>query len=190
MLDTHRMQQVLINLLSNANKFSSRGSSIYIEVSVRSGEQGLRGRSVFLEIQVCDQGIGIHDDDIKKLFKPFFRSQMAESRKMNPHSNGLGLSISKTIAKCLGGDLTVSSELGVGSCFTFSVRADVVSPSSLSNVMQLNTAEARILMEGSFSKKKQREARPSISKIRQSFSKLSGFLKQESPTNSNVRGAS
>ena len=79
----------------------------------------LIGNSVLIEFQVCDQGIGIHDNDLKKLFKPFFRSQVAESRKMNPHGNGLGLSISKTIAKCLGGDLLVSSEIGVGSCFTF-----------------------------------------------------------------------
>jgi len=55
---------------------------------------------------------------------------MPQSRKMNPHSNGLGLSISKTIAECLGGDLTVSSEIEVGSCFTFEVKADVAKPTS------------------------------------------------------------
>ena len=74
MLDTQRMQQVLINLLSNANKFSPRGGTVYIEVSVRKDETVARGKFMILDILVCDQGIGIHDNDLKKLFKPFFRS--------------------------------------------------------------------------------------------------------------------
>ena len=56
---------------------------------------------------------------MKPLFKPYYKVQTSESREMNPNGPGLGLKISKDIAKMLNGDITYSSEMGIGSCFTF-----------------------------------------------------------------------
>ena len=68
-------------------------------------------------IEVIDDGIGISEIEQSKLFEPFFRTTDSNSKKMNPSGNGLGLSISKNIAKCLKGDLICKSTLGEGSTF-------------------------------------------------------------------------
>jgi len=68
---------------------------------------------------VVDQGIGMTEEHMKPLFKPYYKVQTSESREMNPNGPGLGLKISKDIAKMLNGDITYSSEMGIGSCFTF-----------------------------------------------------------------------
>ena len=61
---------------------------------------------------------------MKPLFKPYYRVQTAESRTMNPMGAGLGLKISKDIAKMLNGDISFSSEMGIGSCFTFALNLE------------------------------------------------------------------
>ena len=65
-----------------------------------------------LLIEVKDEGIGISEVEQATLFEPFFRTTDTKSKKMNPSGNGLGLNISKNIAKCLKGDLTCESTLG------------------------------------------------------------------------------
>ena len=64
---------------------------------------------------------------MKPLFKAFYRVQTSESRTMNPLGPGLGLKISKDIAKMLNGDITFSSEMGIGSCFTFGLNLECAS---------------------------------------------------------------
>ena len=71
-----------------------------------------------------DQGIGMTEEHMKPLFKPYYRVQTAESRTMNPMGAGLGLKISKDIAKMLNGDISFSSEMGIGSCFTFALNLE------------------------------------------------------------------
>ena len=73
-----------------------------------------------------DQGIGMTEEHMKPLFKPYYKVQTSESRTMNPLGPGLGLKISKDIAKMLNGDITFSSEMGIGSCFTFWLNLECV----------------------------------------------------------------
>jgi hypothetical protein len=75
---------------------------------------------------VVDQGIGMTEEHMKPLFKPYYKVQTSESRSMNPSGPGLGLKISKDIAKMLNGDITFSSEMGIGSCFTFGLNLECV----------------------------------------------------------------
>jgi len=78
-----------------------------------------------IEIQVTDQGIGMTEKHLQGVFKPFHQVNTEESRRFNPNGNGLGLSICKNIAACLNGDLTVESEWGIGSRFTFKVKTEI-----------------------------------------------------------------
>ncbi|MGB5711712.1 MAG: hybrid sensor histidine kinase/response regulator [Waterburya sp.] len=106
--DSMRLKQILINLLSNAIKFTDRGS---ILLKVRRKED-------YLYFAVIDTGAGISAENIAKLFKPF-------PQISNHHENtGLGLTLSKKLAQLHGGDITVTSELGKGSCFTLIIPVD------------------------------------------------------------------
>ncbi|WP_019508675.1 hybrid sensor histidine kinase/response regulator [Pleurocapsa sp. PCC 7319] len=100
--DSIRLKQILVNLLSNAIKFTNEGS-IILQVQL---EQDL------LYFAVIDTGIGISTENLSKLFKPF-------PQITNHHeSTGLGLALSQKLAQLHGGDITVTSKLGKGSCFT------------------------------------------------------------------------
>jgi hypothetical protein len=103
-------------LFSNALKFSHINGQITVKISVSP----LTDTQDHIEIKVTDKGIGIGEEDLQNLFKPFYKTKNKISRSSNPSGNSLGLSISKNIAQCLGGDLTVTSVLGVGSTFCFS----------------------------------------------------------------------
>lgn len=107
--DRIRLRQVLVNLLSNAIKFTESGET-RLELSVDEKES-----PACLAFAVCDTGIGMSSEAMSELFKPFTQVGNATQRL---GGTGLGLSISKRLAEQMGGVLTVSSEQGVGSCFT------------------------------------------------------------------------
>jgi len=110
--DEGRVQQVLLNLIGNAVKFTDRGW-IRVDVETRNpGEQGLT-----LVVRVSDTGVGIPADR-KDLFQPFGR--IASGSKHGSTGAGLGLAIAQRLACLMGGGLAVESEEGVGSTFTFS----------------------------------------------------------------------
>ncbi|TNV83610.1 hypothetical protein FGO68_gene728 [Halteria grandinella] len=111
--DCKRFKQVLFNLIGNAVKFTFGGS---INVSLRFLKQTLT-------CTVRDTGIGIQSQDQKKLFK--FFGTLAKSKDINRGGMGLGLTISKMIVQSLGGDITLTSQTGVGSVFTFSIPIEV-----------------------------------------------------------------
>ena len=98
-IDPLRVQQVLINLLQNAIKFTPEGKKItvYTQLSI---EQRTSDKYK-LQVLVMDEGIGMSKDDQKRLFKPFFKSSSAENRAMNTGGHGLGLSICKLLAEKL-----------------------------------------------------------------------------------------
>ena len=99
------------NLVSNAIKFSKPGDEIKVSLEFElPGPEIGHAPDITLLVKVCDQGLGINDQDRQNLFKPNFRSLDSKSREVNPKSNGLGLHISKRIAQSLGGDLTLDPD--------------------------------------------------------------------------------
>lgn len=118
--DHARLKQILTNLCSNAVKFTERGQVV---VHVRLAECREDGK-VRLLFDVIDTGIGMTDDQISGLFKPFTQADASTSRKFG--GTGLGLSISRRLARLLGGDISVSSSLGSGSRFTLDLIAEAV----------------------------------------------------------------
>jgi PAS domain S-box-containing protein len=104
--DKLRVQQVLLNLVNNAIKFTEKGS---VQVHLHQGDNRVI-------IRVIDTGIGIHHEKIKLLFKPFIQVDSGTTRKHD--GTGLGLSISKKLMGLLGGSIDVESEPGKGSIFT------------------------------------------------------------------------
>ena len=116
--DERKIRQILINLLGNAIKFTDHGS-VALRVSSRSGSDA----GCQLSFEVRDSGVGIAPKEINQLFRPFGQTRAGIEAK---GGTGLGLSISRSYARLIGGDLTVESELGVGSVFTLTVPADRV----------------------------------------------------------------
>ncbi len=109
-LDPTRVRQVLINLLSNAVKFTERG-----EVALRIGLQR-RGEDTVIAFEVSDTGIGMSEEEAARLFEPFMQADISMSRRFG--GTGLGLTISRQLARLLGGDVTlVHTRPGEGACF-------------------------------------------------------------------------
>ena len=117
--DPLRTCQVIHNLLSNAVKFTDAGEVTYV---VR-GER-INDGSVRFEFAITDTGAGISQDDLARLFQPFTQVDASSTRRFG--GTGLGLTISQRMANIMGGDISVTSEVGKGSTFTFSVIAPVV----------------------------------------------------------------
>jgi PAS domain S-box-containing protein len=112
--DSLRLRQILVNLIGNALKFTSKGE-IAINVERRSVDE----KGQHLVFAVTDTGIGISREGLEKLFKAFQQVDTSTTRKYG--GTGLGLVISKRLAEFMGGTMWVESELGVGSTFFFSV---------------------------------------------------------------------
>lgn len=109
MADRQRIKQILVNLLSNAVKFTEIGS---ITLKVQPNGQ-------MLEFSAIDTGIGLSEEAQKKLFEPFTQIRTPLHRKYK--GTGLGLALSRKLARLHGGDLSVTSEEGKGSCFKLTI---------------------------------------------------------------------
>jgi signal transduction histidine kinase len=107
--DAYKVTQILLNLMANALKFTSEGG---IEI-------GMRRSGDFATITVRDSGIGIDADDLDRIFDAFVQVNATATRAHG--GTGLGLAVSRHLARLLGGDLQVESTLGTGSCFTLSL---------------------------------------------------------------------
>jgi signal transduction histidine kinase len=108
--DQMRLRQALLNLLSNANKFTEKGA---ITIAAQQGQE--TGRN-WVTISVADTGIGMTPEQMAKLFQEFSQADASTTRKYG--GTGLGLAISKRFCQMMGGDITVESEPGRGSTFT------------------------------------------------------------------------
>jgi signal transduction histidine kinase len=108
-VDPMRLRQILLNLLSNACKFTKGG-----EVSLRVRKVG-NGRDM-VELAVADTGIGMTPEQLAKLFQEFSQAEASTAKKYG--GTGLGLAITRKLARMMGGDVTVASESGKGSVFT------------------------------------------------------------------------
>ena len=113
-IDPMRLRQILLNLLSNACKFTKQG-----EVTLRARKVA-DGRG-FIELAVADSGIGMTAEQLAKLFQEF--SQAEASTAKHYGGTGLGLAITRKLARMMGGDVTVASEVGKGSVFTVRLPA-------------------------------------------------------------------
>lgn len=113
--DEIRIRQILMNLISNACKFTDENGSVTL--SVRETEQTDGGSALFFS--VSDTGAGIRQEDLDRIFRSF---EQAGGRKTNTPGTGLGLSISKSLAELMGGELRVNSVVGKGSEFYFTIR--------------------------------------------------------------------
>ena len=123
--DDERVRQILINLLSNAVKFTAPGGKISVRIdNSRSPDPDTRlqpSRS-YVSFRVIDTGSGIPREKLISIFDPFVQAESGHSRTRE--GSGLGLTISRRLARLMGGDLTVRSEVGKGSTFSLWLPAD------------------------------------------------------------------
>jgi signal transduction histidine kinase len=117
-VDPMRLRQILLNLLSNACKFTKQGKVKLVARKVTNGLQ-------WVELSVCDTGIGMTPEQQAKLFEEFSQADATTAQRFG--GTGLGLAITRKLARMMGGDVTVASEPGKGSVFT--VRLLGVAPS-------------------------------------------------------------
>jgi signal transduction histidine kinase/CheY-like chemotaxis protein len=118
--DPTRIKQILFNLLSNAVKFTPAG---HVHLKIESGSGVLTGRIVF---SVIDTGIGMDDATMARVFQRFVQGDDTTSRSHG--GTGLGLEISRSLARLMGGDITVQSKPGAGSCFVLVLPLPRVGP--------------------------------------------------------------
>ena len=139
--DKRRLQQVLLNLATNAIKFTKEGT-IRIEASIRDVSTDDH-KIQEIAISLNDQGIGITEEDMPNIFTPFYRSKSEKSRKMNSRGHGLGLFICRKICQSLGGDLHMQSVVGIGSRFTAIIKAYSV-PETDDEILQFLNSDVQL----------------------------------------------
>ncbi len=115
--DPGRIRQVMTNLVGNAIKFTAKG---HVTISVSTTETNEQAR---IQIHVIDSGVGITDDKLPTLFRPFTQADGSTTRKYG--GTGLGLSISKQLVELMGGTIGVTSEYGKGSTFWFELTLPI-----------------------------------------------------------------
>ncbi len=127
--DQTRVKQVVLNLISNACKFTEKGKiSVGVNKIVQDGGD-------LISIDVSDTGIGMSEEQMSRLFNSFVQADSSTTRKYG--GTGLGLTISKQLAILMGGDVVVNSELGKGTTFTATFLADFIGASdSVKNLNQ------------------------------------------------------
>eukprot|EP01112_Ceratiomyxa_fruticulosa_P012985 TRINITY_DN3624_c0_g4_i1.p1 TRINITY_DN3624_c0_g4~~TRINITY_DN3624_c0_g4_i1.p1 ORF type:complete len:978 (-),score=172.85 TRINITY_DN3624_c0_g4_i1:9-2942(-) len=135
--DSPRLRQILLNLVGNSTKFTEKGS-VTIRVTARTfSPSSFRSKAppnqqqYEIRFQVQDTGIGIPPEAMELLFKPF--SQVNSSTTRLYGGTGLGLAISKRLIEEMGGTVTVQSKVGVGSIFSFTIKANVENNSNNNN---------------------------------------------------------
>lgn len=114
--DVQKLRQILLNLLSNAAKFTQQGT-----ITLRAKRDG-----DWLHFEVADSGIGMSSEQLANLFQPFVQAEQSTAARFG--GTGLGLAISRSFAKLLGGDVMVESIQGQGSCFQLIVPAFQLAP--------------------------------------------------------------
>jgi PAS domain S-box-containing protein len=112
--DRDKLEQILLNLLSNASKFTLPGGCVTLEASVAPDSDE------YVELKVIDTGVGIPGNRLDAVFEPFVQVESSHAARVD--GSGLGLSISREMARGMGGDISAESTLGVGSTFAIRLR--------------------------------------------------------------------
>jgi two-component system sensor histidine kinase/response regulator len=115
--DVLKIRIILINLIGNAIKFTDSGS-----VTVRLSARGIENKKFILQVEIEDTGFGISQEEIHKLFNFFSQT---ESGRKSQSGTGLGLAISQGYVKMMNGEIKVTSEIGKGSVFNFSIDMEI-----------------------------------------------------------------
>ena len=123
--DRIRVQQIMVNILNNAVKYTNKGSVKFTLTGVRGDDPSL----IVLHVTVTDTGIGIHAEDIPKLFKSFSRIDAKETH--NIEGTGLGLAITGRLIELMGGNVEVTSTYGVGSTFHVVIPQKIIGEKTL-----------------------------------------------------------
>lgn len=137
--DPTRIQQVLLNLTSNAVKFTEQGG-----VTLHIGLKQRKERQVEVCFSVKDSGIGISEIEKKHLFQTFSQANSSTTRKYG--GTGLGLAISKQLISMMGGEIALQSELGVGSTFSFTLQLQVQEGKEKSTALTQDQQEERRIL--------------------------------------------
>ncbi|EPV1122699.1 ATP-binding protein [Vibrio harveyi] len=119
-VDDHRIKQIVMNLVSNAVKFTEKGC-INVDVDY---QESTTQKSVFLTFRVSDTGVGIEKDKLDSIFEPFTQEDEGISRQFG--GTGLGLAICRQLVAMMGGKLAATSSKGVGTSFEFSIEVEVL----------------------------------------------------------------
>jgi signal transduction histidine kinase/ActR/RegA family two-component response regulator len=132
-VDPRRLRQVLLNLLGNAVKFTDTGCvslGVQAVATASAGERAARTDSARtrLRFEVADTGIGMTEEQRARLFQPF--EQLGEAKRREG-GTGLGLAITSALVRLMGGEVTVRSELGKGSCFWFEIELPVAASATI-----------------------------------------------------------
>ncbi len=139
--DSVRIKQVLINLLSNALKFTHQG---HVRFSIKANP-AKKGETTWLQVCIEDTGIGIKREDVSMLFNNF--SQLDTKKNRNIEGTGLGLAITKRLIEKMGGSITVESEYGKGSVFAFSIPQVVEDERPLLAAKSFDNIRAAVWLE-------------------------------------------
>lgn len=137
--DSMKFRRLIINLLSNAIKFTEKGFvHCYLDFKAQDSHY-------LVSITIQDSGIGISDEQCRKIFEPFAQAEDSTARRFGGH--GLGLSIVRDLAKAMGGSIEVNSKINQGSQFTATIQLDTNPPCEFDNCVNL-TGSKILLMGG------------------------------------------
>ncbi|MBU3111618.1 HAMP domain-containing histidine kinase [Clostridium lacusfryxellense] len=134
--DTEKIERVVLNLISNAIKFSDKGGEIFIDV---------KDKGRFVEISVKDNGIGIEEKNLESIFDRF--KQVDKSLSRNTEGTGIGLSLVKSIVELHSGFIYAESEVGKGSKFIFKLPSEKVSNESVVNSSKISSKNENVKVE-------------------------------------------
>jgi PAS domain S-box-containing protein len=137
--DVTKLRQMLLNLLSNASKFTKEG-----RITLTAAREQRDGKE-WLTFAVRDSGIGMTEEQVSRLFQAFQQADASTTRKYG--GTGLGLAISRKFCQMMGGDIIVTSKEGDGSCFTIHQPVEVVDPKKVT--LQIEEELGSAIAEGS-----------------------------------------
>lgn len=142
--DRDRVRQIIVNLLSNAVKFTRAGGRVTIHcgsTETPDPRAHLAGAGPWTCLSVEDTGIGVAADQLPRIFQPFIQAEEGHTRTRG--GTGLGLTISRQLARLMGGDLTVTSSEGIGSCFVLWLPAVTPETGSLDSTIRVDARPDR-----------------------------------------------